>query len=347
MGVQASGEQMGDDIMTTCGRLPFLLQKFFTERLMNQKHVSPHTVACYRDTFRLLFGFVQREKHRAPSRLTWTDLDAPLICAFLDYCEKERNNSARTRNLRLTAIRSFFRYAAFLEPGESLRIQQILAIPNKRQSRRLIGFLTHDEVEHLLAGPDQTTWSGRRDHTFLLLMVQTGMRLSEVTALYRRDIILGTGAHVHCWGKGRKERCTPLARRTVGVLRSWLREPPRGCDDILFPNARGGRLSADGAQYLFAKHLKVARKNCPSLRGKRVTLHVLRHTTAITLLEAGVDTSTIALWLGHESPSTTQVYLDANLAQKERILNKTGAWNEASPGRYRPEDPVLQFLKGL
>jgi len=333
--------------MKPCDRVPFLLQKFFTERLMNQKHVSPHTVACYRDTFRLLFGFVQREKHRAPSRLTWNDLDASLICAFLDYCEKDRHNSPRTRNLRLTAIRSFFRYVAFLEPSESLRIQQILAIPNKRQSRRLIGFLTHAEVEHLLASPDQTTWSGRRDYTFLLLTVQTGMRLSEVTALYRHDLVLGTGAHVHCWGKGRKERCTPLAKRTVKVLRRWLREAPRERNDILFPNARGGWLSADGAQYLLAKHLKIARQNCPSLREKRVTLHVLRHTTAIALLEAGVDTSTIALWLGHESPSTTQIYLDANLAQKERILNKTATWDATPLGRYRPEDPVLQFLKSL
>jgi len=347
MGVQAVGKQLGDAVMTICGRVPFLLQKFFTERLMNQKHVSPHTVACYRDTFRLLFGFVQREKHRAPSRLTWSDLDAPLICAFLDHCEKERHNSARTRNLRLTAIRSFFRYASFLEPGESLRIQQILGIPNKRQSRRLVGFLTHAEVEHILAVPDQATWSGRRDHAFLLLTVQTGMRLSEVIALYRRDVILGTVSHVHCWGKGRKERCTPLARRTVEVLRRWLREPPRGCDDILFPNARGGWLSADGAQYLFAKHLKAAREDCPSLREKRVTLHVLRHTTAITLLEAGVDTSTIALWLGHESPSTTQVYLDANLAEKQRILDKMGGGNITAQGRYHPEDPVLRFLKNI
>lgn len=347
MGVQAAGPQMGDAVMTTCGSVSFLLQKFFTERLMAQKHVSPHTVACYRDTFRLLFGFVRREKHRPPSRLTWSDLDAALICAFLDYCERERHNTPRTRNLRLTAIRSFFRYASFLEPAESFRIQQILAIPNKRQSRRLIGFLTHTEVEHLLAAPDQTTWSGRRDHTFLLLAIQTGMRLSEVTALHRHDLVLGKGSHVHCWGKGRKERCTPLAKRTVDILRRWLREPRYAHSDILFPNARGGWLSADGAQYLLAKHLKAARQNCPSLREKRVTIHVLRHTNAMALLQSGVDTSTIALWLGHESPSTTQIYLDADLEQKERILDKLAPWNGAPRGRYRPEDPVLQFLKDL
>jgi site-specific recombinase XerD len=190
-------------------------------------------------------------------------------------------------------------------------------------------------VEALLRAPDQRTWSGRRDHAFLLL----GLRLSEVTGLHRRDVVLGTGAHVHCLGKGRKERCTPLAKRTVEVLRAWLGEPQRGTEDVLFPNARGGRLSSDGAQYLLAKHLAVARRNCPSLREKRVTVHVLRHTAAMTLLQGGVDTSFIALWLGHESPATTQVYLDANLALKE--------WNGTRTGRYHPEDSLLKFLKEL
>lgn len=249
--------------MNTACRVPFLLQRFFTERLMNQRNVSPHTIACYRDTFHLFLEFIHRLKHRVPSQLTWEDFDVPLIGAFLDHCEKERHNVVRTRNLRLAAIRSFFRYVSFQEPAEAARIQQILLIPNKRQPRRLIGFLTHPEVEALLAAPDQRTWSGRRDHTFLLLTVQTGLRLSEVTGLHRQDVILGTGAHVYCLGKGRKERRTPLAKRTVGVLRGWLREPQRGRDDIVFPNARGGRLSADGAQYLLAKHLATARQNCP------------------------------------------------------------------------------------
>jgi integrase/recombinase XerD len=333
--------------MNTTSRVPFLLQRFFTERLMNQQHVSPHTIACYRDTFRLLFEFVQQKKQRAPSQLMWEDLDAPLISAFLDHCEKDRHNTARTRNLRLTAIRSFFRYASYQEPAEAAKIQQMLAIPNKRQPRRLIGFLTHPEVEALLAAPDQRTWSGRRDHAFLLLTVQTALRLSEVTGLHRQDVVLGTGAHVHCLGKGRKERRVPLAKFTVEVLRAWLREPPRGTDDILFPNARGGYLSADGAQYLLAKHLAKARQNSPSLGEKRATLHVLRHTGAMKLLQGGVDISTIALWLGHESVKTTHMYLDANLALKEQILAKMGTWDGSKTGRYRPEDPVLKFLKSL
>ena len=325
----------------------FLLQRFFTERLMSQRNVSSHTIACYRDTFRLLLEFIHRQKHRAPSQLTWEDFDASLIGAFLDHCERDRHNVARTRNLRLTAIRSFFRYVSFQEPAQAARIQRILAIPNKRQPRRLIGFLTRPEVEVLLAAPDQSTWSGRRDHAFLLLAAQTGLRLSEVTGLRRQDVVLGTGAHVYCLGKGRKERRTPLAKRTLDVLRHWLREPPRGRDDILFPNARGGRLSADGAQYLLAKHLAMARQSCPSLREKRVTLHVLRHTTAMALLQGGVDTSSIALWLGHESPATTHIYLDANLALKEQILDKVGTWDGTKRGRYRPEDPILKFLKSL
>jgi site-specific recombinase XerD len=230
--------------MNTATRVPFLLQQFFAQRLVNQKQVSSHTIASYRDTFRLLLKFVQQQRGRQPSQLTWEDIDASLIGAFLDHCEKCRQNGPRTRNLRLTAIRSFFRFASYQEPAQAERIQQILAIPNKRQSRRLIGFLTHPEVEALLRAPDQRTWSGRRDHAFLLLTVQTGLRLSEVTGLNRRDVVLGTGAHVHCLGKGRKERCTPLAKRTVEVLRAWLGEPQRATEDALFPNARGGRLSS-------------------------------------------------------------------------------------------------------
>jgi site-specific recombinase XerD len=333
--------------MNTAGRVPFLLQQFFTKRLVNQQQVSSHTIASYRDTFQLLLRFVHQERGRQPSQLTWEDIDASLICAFLDYCEKCRQNAARTRNLRLTALRSFFRFASYQEPAQAARLQQILAIPNKRQPRRLIGFLTHPEVEALLLAPDQQTWSGRRDHAFLLLTVQTGLRLSEVTGLHRGDVVLGTGAHVHCVGKGRKERYTPLAKRTVAVLRAWLHEPKRATEDILFPNARGGRLSSDGAQYLLAKHLAVARRNCPSLRDKRVTLHVLRHTSAMALLQAGVDTSCIALWLGHKSSITTHIYLDANLALKQQLLGRMESWNGTKTGRYRPQDSILKFLKDL
>jgi len=325
---------------------PVLLESFFTQRLINQRQASPHTIASYRDTFRLLLQFAQQRLHREPSQLRLEDLDALLIGAFLDHLEKGRSNVSRTRNLRLTAIRSFFRYAAYQQPTHSAQIQRVLAIPNKRQARPLVGFLTRPEIEALLAAPNQHTWGGRRDHAFLLMALQTGLRLSEMTALRRGDLALGTGAHVRCQGKGRKERCTPLGKQTATVLKAWLREPARGSSDIVFPNARGGRLSADGAQYLVAKHLVVARQRSPSLRLKRVSPHVLRHSAAMELLQGGVDRSVIALWLGHESVETTQIYLDANLALKEEALKKTTPLN-GKAGRYRADDRLLQFLKSL
>jgi len=325
---------------------PVLLESFFTQRLINQRQASPHTLASYRDTFRLLLQFAQQHLHREPSHLRLEDLDTALIGAFLDYLEKDRRNVSRTRNLRLTAIRSFFRYAAYQQPTHSAQIQRVLTIPNKRQARPLVGFLTRPEIEALLAAPNQRIWGGRRDHAFLLMALQTGLRLSEMTALRRGDLALGTGTHVRCQGKGRKERCTPLGKRTATVLKAWLREPARGASDILFPNARGGRLSADGVQYLVAKHLVVARQRCPSLRQKRVSPHVLRHSAAMELLQGGVDRSVIALWLGHESVETTQIYLDANLALKEEALKKTKPLN-GKAGRYRPDDRLLQFLKSL
>jgi integrase/recombinase XerD len=325
---------------------PVLLESFFTQRLINQRQASPHTVASYRDTFRLLLQFAQQRLHREPSQLTVEDLDVPLIGAFLDHLQKGRSNVSRSRNLRLTAIRSFFRYAAYQQPTHSAQIQRVLAIPNKRQARPLVGFLTRPEIEALLAAPNQQTWSGRRDHAFLLTALQTGLRLSEMTGLCRGDLALSTGAHVRCQGKGRKERCTPLGKQTAAVLKAWLREPARGSSDILFPNARGGRLSADGVQYLVAKHLVVARQRCPSLQQKRVTPHTCRHTAAMELLQGGVDRSVIALWLGHESVETTQVYLHADLALKEEALKKTTPLN-GKAGRYRADDQLLQFLKSL
>jgi site-specific recombinase XerD len=274
-------------------------------------------------------------------------LDPGLIGTFLDQLEKARGNSARSRNLRLTAIRSFFRYAAFEDPAHAGLIQRVLAMPSKRFDKKVVGFLTRPEIEALLASPDRTTWAGRRDHAFLLVAVQTGLRLSEMISLRRANVALGSGAHVHCLGKGRKERCTPLTQHAVKVLQGWLQEPPRGLGDIVFPNARGNSLSADGVQYLLAKHVAVARERCPSLKDKRVTAHVLRHTAAMELLQAGVDRSVIALWLGHESVETTQMYLDANLTLKEEALAKTTPADTNSPGRYRPDDKLLAFLKNL
>jgi integrase/recombinase XerD len=323
-----------------------LLEGFFTDRLLRQRHASPHTIAAYRDSFRLLLGFAQRKLKKEPAALELKDLDAPLIGAFLEDLEKRRGNSARTRNARLAAVHSFFRYAALEEPGQSAVIQRVLAMPSKRHGKKLVGFLTRAEIDALLAAPDLSTWPGRRDRALLLVAAQTGLRVSEIVSLRRVDVVLGSGAHVRCEGKGRKERCTPLRRETAKVLRNWLRESPVEPAGPLFPNARGRTLSRDGVQYLLSKHLKTARGRCPSLRNKRVSPHVLRHSTAMDLLHHGVDHSVIALWLGHESPETTQVYIAADLALKEKALAKTTPVRaDAAP--YRPADRLLQFLKSL
>jgi integrase/recombinase XerD len=326
--------------------LPALLQSFFTIRLMTQRKVSPHTIASYRDTFRLLLQFAEKRIRKAPSQLGLADLDASLVDAFLTDLENQRRNGSRSRNLRLTAIRSFFRYAALEAPAQSGAIQRVLAIPNQRQPRALVGFLTRPEIEALLAAPDRTRWLGRRDHAFLITAVQTGLRLSEMTGLRHEDVSLGTGAHVRCRGKGRKERCTPLAKPTVAVLQAWIREQGRGDSKTLFPSSRGGPLSADGVQHLLARHVVKARESCVSLRKKRVSPHVLRHAAAMELLQAGVDRAVIALWLGHESVETTQIYLDADLALKEQALARTNPVKGA-PKRYKPDDELLAFLKQL
>jgi site-specific recombinase XerD len=332
--------------MITPITLATLLQCFFTQRLMQQRQASPHTISSYRDSFRQFLKFVQRRLRKPPSRLTFEEIDAPLIVAFLDELEKHQGVSVRSRNLRLTAIHSFFRYAAYEAPAHSAQIQRVLAIPSKRFTRTLVQFLTRPEVDALLAAPDQFTWSGRRDHAFLLVAVQTGLRLSEMTGLKREDLIVGAGAHLRVIGKGRKERCTPLAQSTLAVLKAWLREPQRGKGDALFPSAKGERLSVHGVQYLLTKHRLAACKVCPSLKEKRVTVHRLRHTMAMDLLQAGVDRSVIALWLGHESVETTQIYLEATLAMKERALAKTLPPN-GRPGRYQPGDQLLGFLNSL
>ena len=326
--------------------LASLLERFFTQRLMQQRQASPHTISSYRDTFRSLLRFVQLRSHTPPAQLAFKAIDTPLIVAFLNHLEKHRGLSARSRNLRLTAIHSFFRYAAFEVPEHAAQIQRVLAIPSKRFTRTQVHFLTRPEVKALLAAPDQRTWFGRRDHAFLLVAAQTGLRQSEITGLKRDDVTIGTGAHVRVIGKGRKERCVPLAKPTVAVLKAWLREPPRGDGQVLFPNARGTRLSPDGVHYLLVRHVKAAAKVCPSLKGKRVTVHVLRHTMALDLLQAGVDRSVIALWLGHESVETTQIYLEATLAMKEKALGKTKPL-KGKFKRYRPGDQLLGFLNNL
>ena len=332
--------------MTNSISLASLLERFFTQRLMQQRQASPHTISSYSDTFRQFLKFTERRLHKAPSRLSFQEIDTPLIMAFLNHLEKQQGVSARSRNLRLTAIRSFFRFAAFEAPTYSAQIQRVLAIPSKRFTRTLVPFLTRAEVDALLAAPDRRTWIGRRDHAFILLAVQTGLRLSEMTGLKRQDIIVGAGAHVRVIGKGRKERCTPIARSTLAVLKAWLREPQRGGGHVLFPNSKGERLGVHGVRYLLNKHRVTASIACPSLKQKRVTVHRLRHTAAMDLLQAGVDRSVIALWLGHERLETTQIYLEATLAMKEKALAKTSP-PHGRPGRYKPGDKLLAFLNGL
>lgn len=285
-------------------------------------------------------------RRKPPSALALADLDAALVGAFLDDLEQNRGVVARTRNLRLTAIRSFFRYAAYQEPANSGQIQQVLSIPSKRYDRRLVGFLTREEIEALLDAPDLRTWDGRRDRAFLMMAIQAGLRLSEMTGLKRCDVVLREGAHVRCVGKGRKERCTPLTSHMIGVLKTWLKEPTRGNLDLLFPNIHGGQMSADAVQHLVAKHAVAAQQRCPALKHKHVTPHVMRHTAAMELLQSGVEPTVIALWLGHESTKTTQVYLDGHLALKEAALAKVMPFN-AVPGRFKPPDKLLQFLQNL
>jgi integrase/recombinase XerD len=324
-----------------------LIESFFSSRLLAQRHASPHTIASYRDSFRLLLRFAHGRLGKAPSQLTLSDLDGSFIGAFLHHLEHDRGNGARTRNARLAAIRSFFHYLAFEVPEQSALIQRVLAIPAKRCEHKLIDFLSPPEVAALLAAPDLSTWGGRRDRALLLLAVQTGLRVSELIGLNREDLALGTGSsYVRCQGKGRKERLTPLRAQTAAVLRDWLRERECGPGAPLFPNARDGRLSRDGVEHLLAKHVAAASTQCPSLQRKRVSPHVLRHTAAMNLLQHGVDRSIIALWLGHESIATTEVYIHADMNQKEQALMKTSPL-EVPPGRYQPDDRLLIFLDSL
>ena len=332
--------------MKTHASLATLLHGYFTQRLTAQMSASPHTVASYRDTFRLLLGFAQAQLHKAPTMVMLEDLDAPFIGSFLAHLESNRGNAPRSRNVRLAAIHSFFKYVALQEPSFGAIAQRVLAIPCKRHKSKPIDFLTRPEVEILLSAPDQTTWMGRRDRTLMLVAAQTGLRASELIGLCCQDVFLGTGAHIQCLGKGRKERCTPLRSDAVAAVRIWMKERNAQPSDPLFPNARGQQLSHDGLDYILTKHVLTAKKQCPSLQKKRVTPHVLRHTLAMDLLQNGIDRSIIALWLGHESVETTQIYLHANLQIKEQALAKTKEFPRGFI-RYQPKDRLLAFLQGL
>lgn len=322
------------------------LQAFFTDRLARQKSASPHTVAAYRDSLRLLLVFVHQRTGTAPAKLHLEDLDAPLVGAFLEHLEHERGNSVRSRNTRLAAIRSLFRFAALRHPDHAELIARVLAIPPKRCDRTVISYLTGEEIDALLAAPDTNHWTGRRDHALLVVAIQTGLRVSELTGLRCHDLHLGPGAYLQCLGKGRKQRCTPLTNQTVAVVRAWLTERKGAPEDPLFPTSRGRPLSRDAVALLLARHADTARQRCPSLHTKTITPHVLRHSTAMRLLHAGVDTSVIALWLGHEKPDSVQIYLHADLTIKERALARTTP-TDATPGRYRPPDTLLAFLEAL
>ena len=322
------------------------LQAFFTDRLLRERNASPLTVAAYRDTWRLLLGFASKRTGKLPSALDFTDIDVPLISAFLDHLEHERGNAVRTRNARLAAIHSLFRYAALRHPEHAASIARVLAIQAKRFERAVVNFLSEAEVDALLSVPDRTTRTGRRDRAMLLVAVQTGLRISELIGLCVGDVHLGTGAHLVCNGKGRKERITPLTSATVKVLRDWLAEQQATSTSRLFQTRTGTPLSRDAIEHRITLHTATAAKVCPTLANKNVTTHTLRHTAAMRLLEAGVDTTVIALWLGHEHVDTTAIYLQAHLAIKERALAKIRA-PQTQLGRYRPRDALLTFLEAL
>jgi integrase/recombinase XerD len=322
------------------------LQAFFSDRLIGQRQASPHTIAAYRDTLKLLIAFAAQRTGRAPSALDLNDLDAPLIGAFLDHLEHERHNTVGTRNARLAAIRSLFKYAALRHPEHAATIERVLAIPPKRFQRALVTFLTEPETDALLDAPNRSTWTGRRDHAMLLLAAQTGLRASELIALTCGDVHLGAGAHLSCLGKGRKHRVTPLTKQTVAVLRTWLAERAGQHDQPLFPTRTGRALSRDAIERRIAIHAETAAAACPTLQTKNVTAHALRHTAAMRLLHAGVDTSVIALWLGHEHVETTQIYLHADMTLKEQALSRTTR-PDVAPGRYLPPDTLLAFLEAL
>jgi site-specific recombinase XerD len=323
-----------------------ILESFFTDRLQRQLHASTHTVRAYRDTFRLLLVYARDRTGKQPCDLDLADLNAPLIAGFLDHLERERHNTVRTRNARLAAIRSMFRHASYREPAHAALIQRVLAIPDKRAFHPVVSFLSPAEVEALIAAPDRDTWLGRRDHALLVTAVQTGLRVSELVGLRCHDIVLGTGAHVRCYGKGRKERCTPLTRTTVAVLRVWIAELGQIGDQPVFPTRQRRPLSTDSIGDLIDRHVTTARQRFPGWTTKNVTPHTLRHTAAMTLLAAGVDTSVIAMWLGHEHTQTTQIYLHGDLTIKEKALARTTP-PHTRPGRYRPPDKLLAFLEAL
>ncbi len=325
-----------------------VLQSFFTDRMITQKRASKHTIRSYRDTFRLLLTFTQQTTGTPPWQLDVGQLDADLITSFLRWLDTDRSNSPRTRNTRLAAIRSLFRYAALRAPDNAATIQRVLAIEGSRVDTTIVSWLNDTESNALLAAPDRSSWIGRRDYALVLTALRTGLRVSELTQLDRRDLHLGTGAHVRCTGKGRKERCTPIDTQTSAALHDWLAEHPGPGrdDDPLFTTSKGNRMSRDAVHARLAKYQHIAARRCPSLADKNITPHTLRHSTAMHLRHAGVDNAVIALWLGHHDIRSTQIYTHADLALKEQLLDRTTP-PDIPHGRYQPTDQLLAFLDAL
>lgn len=332
--------------MTCASTLPSYIQRFFTDRLAGQISASPNTIASYRDTFRLLLRFAQTETGKAPTELALSDLDAERIGRFLTFLEEERGNGARSRNVRLAAIRSFFRYVAINEPQLLHQCQRIVSIPAKRHERRQIAWLTREEAMALINAPDTTTRIGRRDRAILTVMAQTGLRVSEMIGLKIGDVSLDTGAHLRCTGKGRKERVTPLRKDSIVVMRDWLNERRGSVEEPVFTGPHGGALSRDAIERLVARHAAKAAAESSTLAVKKVSPHVLRHTAAMDLLSSGVESTIIALWLGHETVATTQIYVHADLTIKEKAMSLT-APKDVGTDRYKPDDALLAYLEAL
>ena len=326
---------------------PTLLQRFFVDYLRQQRAVSPSTVAAYRDTFRLLLAFAQKTIGKSPTDLALNDLNTTLILGFLDHLEKERSNSVRSRNARLSAIRSFLKYAAHQDLTALGTIEHTLAIPQKRHDHGVLGFLTRPEMEAIIAAPDRHSWVGQRDRALFTVLYNTGARVSEVINLRVGDIVVDVSPVAHLHGKGRKQRSVPLWKATAAVIRQWVRQLPKsGETDFLFPNSSGGRLSRSGVMQRLALAVGHATRQHPQLAGRAISPHTIRHTTAMHLLQAGVDITVIALWLGHESPATTHIYMEADLAMKEEALGRLQPVS-TTLARYRPPDQLMAFLQGL
>lgn len=323
-----------------------LVQDFFYQHLINQRGASHRTIESYRDTFRLFFGFIAEHNGTQPSKLNINDVEPQLVSAFLQHLETDRGNSVRTRNARLSAIHSFMRYVSFRDPAALAIAKQVLAIPTKRFEKPVLDYLTHDQIAAILTAPDQTTWTGHRDAVMLATLYNTGARVTEIASLQVQDILLDRQTAVHLHGKGRKQRAIPLWKTTAANLRAWLRRAQLGPQSAAFPNQQGNPMTRSGIRQRLDHAVAIAQQQCPSLQNRQISPHTLRHSTAMHLLQSGVDISMIALWLGHATPTTTYQYVAADLDMKEKTLQRVSDPSPRQP-RYRPDDQILAFLESL